>query len=69
MICWNKDDLKIAQKQWEEARQGDVEFDMVTIDAHRGRLVVETILVGDPPPMAAHLKIVEDVFAAIRVAK
>lgn len=49
--------------------QGDVEFDMVTIDAHRGRLVVETILVGDPPPMAAHLKIVEDVFAAIRVAK
>ncbi|MBA4189692.1 MAG: hypothetical protein C0467_17035 [Planctomycetaceae bacterium] len=29
VICWNKDDLKIAQKQWEEARQGDVEFDRV----------------------------------------
>jgi len=29
VICWNKDDLKIAQKQWDEARQGDVEFDRI----------------------------------------
>ncbi len=29
VICWNKDDLKIATKQWEEARQGDVEFDRI----------------------------------------
>lgn len=29
VICWNKDDKKIALKQWEEARQGDVEFDRI----------------------------------------
>jgi hypothetical protein len=29
LICWSKDDLKIAQKQWDQARQGDVEFDSV----------------------------------------
>lgn len=25
VICWNKDDLKVAQKQWEEARKGDTQ--------------------------------------------
>ena len=33
VICWNKDDngplLRIAQKQWDEARKGDAEFDAV----------------------------------------
>ncbi len=29
LICWGKDDLKIAQKQWDEARKGDVEFDAI----------------------------------------
>lgn len=29
IICWNKTDLKIAQKQWEEARKGDEDFDRV----------------------------------------
>ncbi len=27
VICWNRDDLKTAQKQWDEARKGDLEFD------------------------------------------
>lgn len=27
LICWNKEDLKAAQRGWEEARKGDVEFD------------------------------------------
>jgi len=29
LICWNKTDLKIAQKQWDEARKGDTEFDSI----------------------------------------
>lgn len=29
VICWNKQDLKAAQKQWDEARKGDAEFDRV----------------------------------------
>jgi len=29
VICWNKEDLKIAQKQWAEARVSDAEFDRV----------------------------------------
>ncbi len=33
VICWNKDDngplLRIAQKQWDESRKGDAEFDAV----------------------------------------
>lgn len=29
VICWNKEDLRTAQKQWDEARKGDVEFDAV----------------------------------------
>ena len=29
VICWNKEDLRAAQKQWDEARQGDVEFDRI----------------------------------------
>lgn len=29
IICWSKEDTKIALKQWEEARRGDAEFDAV----------------------------------------
>lgn len=29
LICWGKEDLKIAQKQWDEARKGDVQFDSI----------------------------------------
>lgn len=29
VICWNKDDLRAAEKQWDEARKGDVEFDRI----------------------------------------
>lgn len=29
VICWNKEDLKAAQRQWDEARKSDVEFDRV----------------------------------------
>jgi hypothetical protein len=29
IICWSKDDTKIALKQWEQARKGDAEFDAV----------------------------------------
>ncbi|MCE9560540.1 MAG: hypothetical protein K8U57_00665 [Planctomycetes bacterium] len=29
VICWNEKDLKIAQKQWGEARESDAEFDRV----------------------------------------
>jgi hypothetical protein len=29
VICWNAMDLRAAQKQWDEARKGDVEFDRV----------------------------------------
>jgi hypothetical protein len=49
--------------------QGELKFDLVTIDAHRGPFVVATSLVGDPPSTAAHLKLVEDVFAGLGIAK
>jgi hypothetical protein len=29
VICWNREDLRAAQKQWDEARKGDVEFDRI----------------------------------------
>src|SRR5262245_56325484 len=29
MICWPKEELKVAQKKWDEARKGDTEFDSV----------------------------------------
>jgi hypothetical protein len=29
VICWNKDDLRAAERQWDEARKGDAEFDRV----------------------------------------
>ena len=29
VICWSKDDLRTAQKQWAEARKGDAEFDSI----------------------------------------
>jgi hypothetical protein len=29
IICWNKEDARAAQKQWDEARKGDAEFDSV----------------------------------------
>ena len=29
LICWSVNDLKIAQKQWDEARKGEVQFDSV----------------------------------------
>lgn len=49
--------------------QGELKFDLVTIDAHRGPFVVATSLVGDPPSTTAHLKLVEDVFAGLGIAK
>ncbi len=29
IICWNKEDLKAAERQWDEARKGDAEFDRI----------------------------------------
>ncbi|AMV29985.1 Foldase protein PrsA precursor [Gemmata sp. SH-PL17] len=29
VICWSKEDLRAAQKQWAEARKGDAEFDSI----------------------------------------
>lgn len=29
ILTWNKDDIKVAQKQWDDARKGDAEFDSV----------------------------------------
>jgi hypothetical protein len=29
VICWNANDKKVALRQWEEARKGDVEFDRI----------------------------------------
>src|SRR5215218_10455772 len=29
ILTWNKEDLKAAQKQWDDARKGDAEFDSV----------------------------------------
>jgi hypothetical protein len=29
VICWNKEDLRTAQRQWADARKGDAEFDAI----------------------------------------
>ncbi|MFM8275144.1 MAG: peptidylprolyl isomerase, partial [Gemmata sp.] len=29
VICWSREDLRAAQKQWDEARKGEAEFDAV----------------------------------------
>ncbi len=29
IICWSRDDLKVAQKQWNEARKSDEDFDRI----------------------------------------
>ncbi len=29
VIAWNRDDLRASQKQWDEARKGDTEFDRI----------------------------------------
>jgi hypothetical protein len=29
VICWNRDDLRTAQRQWDEARKGDADFDRI----------------------------------------
>jgi hypothetical protein len=29
IICWNKEDLRAAERQWDEARKGDVDFDRI----------------------------------------
>lgn len=29
IICWNQQDLRAAQRQWDEARKGDAEFDRI----------------------------------------
>jgi hypothetical protein len=29
VLCWNKEDLRAAQKQWDEARKSDADFDRI----------------------------------------
>ena len=51
--------------QEKKMKNGRLAFEMATIDAHQGRLVVETIYSGEPPAAEEHLKVVEEMFAAI----
>lgn len=46
---------------------GAKEFDVVSVDMQRGRLVVETVLSGDPLPDEEHERLVEAVLAAVRL--
>lgn len=45
---------------------GAHEFEVVSIDAWRGRLVVETLYSGDPPPDEAHVRLVDELLSAAR---
>jgi hypothetical protein len=47
--------------QEKKMRNGAVAFDVASIDAMRGRIVVETIFSGEPPATEAHLALVEQV--------
>lgn len=51
--------------QEKKMKNGRLEFEVATIDAHKGRLVVETIYSGDPPTAEEHMKVVGELFAAI----
>lgn len=55
--------------QEKKMKNGRLAFDLATIDAHKGRIVVETIYSGDPPTTAEHLQIVEAMIAAIAPRK
>jgi hypothetical protein len=62
VICWNNEDLKAAQKQWDEARKGDVEFDRVArmqADANLAASAGLIAPVGQFPEMGA-LAVKED---------
>lgn len=47
-------------------KAGAAEFEVVSIDAWRGRLVVETLYSGDPPPDEEHLRLVDEMLSAAR---
>lgn len=45
---------------------GSSEFDVVSIDAWRGRLVVETLYSGEPPSDEEHVRLVDELLSAVR---
>ena len=51
--------------QEKQMTNGRLEFDVTTIDAHKGRLVIETIYSGDPPKAEDHVKLVATLLDAI----
>jgi hypothetical protein len=51
--------------QEKQMKNGRLEFDVTTIDAHKGRLVIETIYSGDPPKAEDHVKLVATLLDAI----
>jgi len=55
--------------QQKQMKNGRLQFDVATIDAHKGRLVIETVYSGEPPTAEEHQKVVEATFAAIVLRK
>ncbi|MCA8975742.1 MAG: hypothetical protein KDC98_13555 [Planctomycetes bacterium] len=51
--------------QQKTMRNGRLEFEVATIDAARGRVVLETIYSGDPPDVETHDKTVRELFGLI----
>lgn len=51
--------------QEKQMKNGRLAFDVATIDAMRGRIVLETIYSGDPPTVEAHLALVEELLGKV----
>jgi hypothetical protein len=51
--------------QQKRMKAGGKEFDVASIDVQRGRIVVETVLSGDPMPVEAHRKLVLELVGAV----
>lgn len=51
--------------QEKKMRNGRLDFDVATIDAHKGRIVVETIFSGEPPTADEHGKLVAKLLDAV----
>ncbi|MCA8964901.1 MAG: hypothetical protein H6838_17780 [Planctomycetes bacterium] len=55
--------------QEKQMRNGGLAFGVSSIDVMQGRVALETIFSGDPPEVAAHCKLVEDLLGKVKLKK
>ena len=70
VILWGKDELRTAQKQWEEARKGDAEFDRVARGQKDGTLAAAAGLTKEiGKHLDAESPVLEKVLFALNVGE